>query len=167
MGHTVPTHALLGPHTRILPFLFLLLSLRLLLCAGPSCSSSFFHSSHWPSLCLPERAVRVRLAFPSLSSRCRPKELRRGISGTASTMFHTFQSSVGLRSPGGESDGSSNKPTRAAGSRRISTSNACVECRRRKIRCDGSQPCGQCQWYQHPEACGYSKPAQRVVPSRK
>ncbi|KAF2011010.1 hypothetical protein BU24DRAFT_50955 [Aaosphaeria arxii CBS 175.79] len=82
-------------------------------------------------------------------------------------MFHTFQSSVGLRSPGADGDGTTNKPTRAAGSRRISTSNACVECRRRKIRCDGTQPCGQCQWYQHPEACGYSKPAQRVVPSRK
>ncbi|KAF2750044.1 hypothetical protein M011DRAFT_397715 [Sporormia fimetaria CBS 119925] len=82
-------------------------------------------------------------------------------------MFHTFQTSAGLRSPGAESDGSSNKPSRATGSRRISTSNACVECRRRKIRCDGTQPCGQCQWYQHPEACGYSKPAQRVVPSRK
>lgn len=81
-------------------------------------------------------------------------------------MFHTFQSSVGLRSPGADTD-SSGKPTRPAGSRRISTSNACVECRRRKIRCDGTQPCGQCQWYQHPEACGYSKPAQRVVPSRK
>ncbi|KAF2277280.1 uncharacterized protein EI97DRAFT_315566 [Westerdykella ornata] len=82
-------------------------------------------------------------------------------------MFHTFQSSVGLRSPGADSDGSSTKPNRATGSRRISTSNACVECRRRKIRCDGTQPCGQCQWYQHPEACGYSKPAQRVIPSRK
>ncbi|KAF2874204.1 fungal-specific transcription factor domain-containing protein [Massariosphaeria phaeospora] len=82
-------------------------------------------------------------------------------------MFHTFQSSVGLRSPGAEGDGPGGKPARAAGSRRISTSNACVECRRRKIRCDGTQPCGQCQWYQHPEACGYSKPAQRVVPSRK
>lgn len=72
-----------------------------------------------------------------------------------------------MRSPGADSDGSSTKPSRGTGSRRISTSNACVECRRRKIRCDGTQPCGQCQWYQHPEACGYSKPAQRVVPSRK
>ncbi|KAI8932870.1 hypothetical protein NX059_010351 [Plenodomus lindquistii] len=81
-------------------------------------------------------------------------------------MFHTFQSSTVVRSPGADTDGSG-KPSRPPGSRRISTSNACVECRRRKIRCDGSQPCGQCQWYQHPEACGYSKPAQRVVPSRK
>ncbi|RMZ70845.1 fungal specific transcription factor domain-containing [Pyrenophora seminiperda CCB06] len=75
-------------------------------------------------------------------------------------------SSVGVRSPGADSDNAA-KPSRPPGSRRISTSNACVECRRRKIRCDGTQPCGQCQWYQHPEACGYSKPAQRVVPSRK
>jgi len=81
-------------------------------------------------------------------------------------MFHTFQSSATLRSPDADND-SPGKPLRPPGSRRISTSNACVECRRRKIRCDGRQPCGQCQWYQHPEACGYSKPAQRVVPSRK
>ncbi|KAF2843697.1 hypothetical protein M501DRAFT_920109, partial [Patellaria atrata CBS 101060] len=82
-------------------------------------------------------------------------------------MFHTFQSSVALRSPDQTGSDGGAKPARASGSRRISTSNACVECRRRKIRCDGTQPCGQCQWYQHPEACSYSKPAQRVVPSRK
>ncbi|KAF2124871.1 hypothetical protein P153DRAFT_426386 [Dothidotthia symphoricarpi CBS 119687] len=80
-------------------------------------------------------------------------------------MFHTFQSAAGQRPAGAEVDGTG-KPSRST-SRRISTSNACVECRRRKIRCDGAQPCGQCQWYQHPEACGYSKPAQRVIPSRK
>ncbi|KAF2492397.1 hypothetical protein BU16DRAFT_467868 [Lophium mytilinum] len=84
-------------------------------------------------------------------------------------MFHTFQSSVAQRSPApaGDLDEQTKPTARSTGSRRISTSNACVECRRRKIRCDGTQPCGQCQWYQHPEACGYSKPAQRVVPSRK
>jgi hypothetical protein len=104
-------------------------------------------------------------------------------------MFHTFQSSAGQRTPAGEAE-FAGKPTRSTGSRRISTSNACVECRRRKIRCDGTQPCGQCVWYQHPDvsikfdlpqdcnrnksmrltikkACSYSKPAQRVVPSRK
>ncbi|KAL5115716.1 hypothetical protein ACEQ8H_006428 [Pleosporales sp. CAS-2024a] len=81
-------------------------------------------------------------------------------------MFHTFQSATPIRSPGTDSD-MSGRPSRPTGSRRISTSNACIECRRRKIRCDGTQPCGQCQWYQHPEACSYSKPAQRVVPSRK
>ena len=66
------------------------------------------------------------------------------------SMFHTFQSTAGHRQATGEGD-FAGKPTRSNGSRRISTSNACVECRRRKIRCDGSQPCGQCQWYQHPE----------------
>lgn len=102
----------------------------------------------------PPEACCAGLADPSVHTN--PKTL----------MFHTFQSSVALRSPG-PGEGEAAKPTRAAGSRRISTSNACVECRRRKIRCDGLQPCGQCQWYQHPEACGYSKPAQRIVPSRK
>ena len=83
-------------------------------------------------------------------------------------MYHTFQATTasnpeeeGMKGTGGPGTG------KAAASRRISTSNACVECRRRKIRCDGAQPCGQCQWYQHPELCAYSKPAQRVVPSRK
>lgn len=68
--------------------------------------------------------------------------------------------------PGSADGGDGVKPSRQ-NSRRISTTNACVECRRRKIRCDGTQPCGQCMWYQHPELCSYSKPAQRVVPSRK
>ncbi|KAF2083134.1 hypothetical protein K490DRAFT_11732, partial [Saccharata proteae CBS 121410] len=82
-------------------------------------------------------------------------------------MFHTFQAAAAVRSPAPGEGGDAAKSTRAAGSRRISTSNACVECRRRKIRCDGTQPCGQCLWYQHPEACSYAKPAQRVIPSRK
>ncbi|KAK0886636.1 hypothetical protein LTR02_017961, partial [Friedmanniomyces endolithicus] len=52
-------------------------------------------------------------------------------------------------------------------SKRISTTNACVECKRRKIRCDGSRPCGPCGWYKHPQRCVYFKPTQRLVPSRK
>ncbi|KAL1641817.1 hypothetical protein SLS58_005859 [Diplodia intermedia] len=79
-------------------------------------------------------------------------------------MFHTFQSAAAQ--PGSADAGDGSKPSRQ-NSRRISTTNACVECRRRKIRCDGTQPCGQCLWYQHPELCSYAKPAQRVVPSRK
>ncbi|KAI5367559.1 hypothetical protein Slin15195_G026880 [Septoria linicola] len=78
-------------------------------------------------------------------------------------MYNTFQVATASTDAGkGSKNGRPNET-----SRRISTSNACVECRRRKIRCDGLQPCGQCQWYQHPEQCTYSKPAQRVVPSRK
>lgn len=79
-------------------------------------------------------------------------------------MYHTFQAATPTLGP---DDIASGKSGRRGGPRRISTSNACVECRRRKIRCDGLKPCGQCKWYQHPEACVYSKPTQRVVPSRK
>ncbi|KAK8190353.1 fungal-specific transcription factor domain-containing protein [Phyllosticta capitalensis] len=84
-------------------------------------------------------------------------------------MYHTFQATTAaaLKAPGEGGDAAGSKHTRPPGSRRITTTNACVECRRRKIRCDGVQPCGQCLWYQHPEACSYAKPAQRVVPSRK
>lgn len=80
-------------------------------------------------------------------------------------MYHTFQAQQATVGAGeGEGEGKSGRPP---GSRRISTSNACIECRRRKIRCDGKSPCGQCLWYQQPELCTYSKPTQRVVPSRK
>lgn len=79
-------------------------------------------------------------------------------------MYHTFQTTAANGDGPVGDGGKSGKPS---ASRRISTSNACIECRRRKIRCDGANPCGQCQWYQHPEQCAYSKPTQRVVPSRK
>ncbi|KAK7535299.1 fungal-specific transcription factor domain-containing protein, partial [Phyllosticta citribraziliensis] len=86
-------------------------------------------------------------------------------------MYHTFQASTAgaLKGPsdGGDALGLGGKHSRPQGSRRITTTNACVECRRRKIRCDGQHPCGQCLWYQHPHNCNYAKPAQRVVPSRK
>ncbi|MCJ1415503.1 hypothetical protein MMC32_001835 [Xylographa parallela] len=57
--------------------------------------------------------------------------------------------------------------SRRASSSRITTTNACSECRRRKIGCDGNTPCKQCLWYKHPNLCSYSKPRQRVVPSHK
>ncbi|KAG8629878.1 hypothetical protein KVT40_001497 [Elsinoe batatas] len=79
-------------------------------------------------------------------------------------MFHTFQAASAPTPALGNGDTTSGKSK--DGSRRISTTNACLECRRRKIRCDGSLPCSQCQWYHHPEACKYTKPTQRVVPSR-
>ncbi|KAK7529388.1 fungal-specific transcription factor domain-containing protein [Phyllosticta citricarpa] len=84
-------------------------------------------------------------------------------------MYHTFQATTAgvLKAPGDGGDALGGKHLRPQGSRRITTTNACVECRRRKIRCDGQQPCGQCLWYQHPQNCSYAKPAQRVIPSRK
>lgn len=32
---------------------------------------------------------------------------------------------------------------------------ACTECKRRKVKCDGSHPCYSCQWYKQPERCTY------------
>jgi hypothetical protein len=66
----------------------------------------------------------------------------------------------------GPDDVSIDKSVRPGGLRRVSASKACVECRRRKIRCDGLKPCGQCQWYQHPEACAYSRRTRRAMPNR-
>jgi hypothetical protein len=51
--------------------------------------------------------------------------------------------------------------------KRITTPHACAECKRRKIRCDGQQPCGQCLSSRAPKRCFYDKHRQRVIPSRK
>ncbi|KAK2810166.1 hypothetical protein FQN50_003136 [Emmonsiellopsis sp. PD_5] len=42
---------------------------------------------------------------------------------------------------------------------------SCEECRRRKIRCSGSQPCDACNYYKIPDRCHYAdtKPSRRVV----
>jgi hypothetical protein len=60
-----------------------------------------------------------------------------------------------------------NKPAGPTGSKRITTPHACAECKRRKIRCDGQQPCGQCLSSRAPKRCFYDKHRQRVIPSRK
>ena len=59
------------------------------------------------------------------------------------------------------------KPTTNGVSKRITTPHACAECKRRKIRCDGRQPCGQCLGCRSPKPCFYDKHRQRVIPSRK
>lgn len=59
------------------------------------------------------------------------------------------------------------KPATNGGSKRITTPHACAECKRRKIRCDGRQPCGQCLGCRSPKPCYYDKHRQRVIPSRK
>ncbi|KIV78181.1 hypothetical protein PV11_09924 [Exophiala sideris] len=41
----------------------------------------------------------------------------------------------------------------------------CSECRRRKIRCDGNQPCGQCVYYEVPD-CQYVVRKRRKLASR-
>ncbi|KAK1727411.1 hypothetical protein CaCOL14_008692 [Colletotrichum acutatum] len=80
-------------------------------------------------------------------------------------MFHTFQG-VTPRKQTSESQ-ESGKPTSSSSSKRITTPHACAECKRRKIRCDGQQPCGQCLSSRAPKRCFYDKHRQRVIPSRK
>ncbi|KAM3067217.1 hypothetical protein ACMFMG_005415 [Clarireedia jacksonii] len=83
-------------------------------------------------------------------------------------MFHTFQ---GLAPPrqNGSSELSQSTPKQSTNgvSKRITTPHACAECKRRKIRCDGRQPCGQCVGCRSPKPCYYDKHRQRVIPSRK
>lgn len=80
--------------------------------------------------------------------------------------YHTF--AVGGAS--GEAKDIKEPPSgrhrRPVATRRGSTSFACVECRRRKIRCDGTKPCQQCLWYGLPEQCEYPRLVRKSAPSR-
>lgn len=49
------------------------------------------------------------------------------------------------------------KSDQTGGPRRKFTSRACLQCHRRKIRCDGLKPCSQCQGFEPTEACVYSE----------
>lgn len=70
-------------------------------------------------------------------------------------MFHTFE---GFGTPARTNDRSGDgHPARRA------TAQACEQCRRRKIRCDGERPCEACRWYKKAELCHYSDPR----PSRR
>ncbi|KAE9369807.1 hypothetical protein N431DRAFT_560544 [Stipitochalara longipes BDJ] len=45
---------------------------------------------------------------------------------------------------------------------------SCAECRRRRIKCDSTDPpCGQCTWYKVPGACYYPTRQKRTVPSQE
>ncbi|KFY39110.1 hypothetical protein V494_04108 [Pseudogymnoascus sp. VKM F-4513 (FW-928)] len=81
-------------------------------------------------------------------------------------MFHTFQGLAPPR-PAAEVAQEAPKPPANGNSKRITTPHACAECKRRKIRCDGRQPCGQCLGCRSPKPCYYDKHRQRVIPSRK
>ncbi|UQC75871.1 fungal specific transcription factor domain-containing protein [Colletotrichum lupini] len=80
-------------------------------------------------------------------------------------MFHTFQGVTPRKQTSESQEGG--KSTSSSGSKRITTPHACAECKRRKIRCDGQQPCGQCLSSRAPKRCFYDKHRQRVIPSRK
>ncbi|KAI0482115.1 fungal-specific transcription factor domain-containing protein [Xylariaceae sp. FL0804] len=84
---------------------------------------------------------------------------------TQGGMFHTFQG-VTPRKQSTDSTESS-KTNGSSAAKRITTPHACAECKRRKIRCDGQQPCGQCLSSRAPKRCFYDKHRQRVIPSRK
>jgi hypothetical protein len=81
-------------------------------------------------------------------------------------LFHTVQGLAPPR-PLSENSQEAPKPTTNGVTKRITTPHACAECKRRKIRCDGRQPCGQCLGCRSPKPCYYDKHRQRVIPSRK
>ncbi|KAK0629950.1 fungal-specific transcription factor domain-containing protein [Bombardia bombarda] len=84
---------------------------------------------------------------------------------TQGGMFHTFQGVTPRKQSTDSQD--SVKSSGSATAKRITTPHACAECKRRKIRCDGQQPCGQCLSSRAPKRCFYDKHRQRVIPSRK
>ncbi|KAL2135896.1 hypothetical protein VTI74DRAFT_6495 [Chaetomium olivicolor] len=83
---------------------------------------------------------------------------------TQGGMFHTFQGVTPRKTTDSPDSAKSSGTTTA---KRITTPHACAECKRRKIRCDGQQPCGQCLSSRAPKRCFYDKHRQRVIPSRK
>ncbi|KAK7927760.1 fungal specific transcription factor domain-containing protein [Apiospora marii] len=84
---------------------------------------------------------------------------------TQGGMFHTFQGVTPRKQSTDSADGTKTNSNGTA--KRITTPHACAECKRRKIRCDGQQPCGQCLSSRAPKRCFYDKHRQRVIPSRK
>ncbi|PGG97353.1 hypothetical protein AJ79_09224 [Helicocarpus griseus UAMH5409] len=75
-------------------------------------------------------------------------------------MFHTFE---GFENPNGRANETRSRSREGQTGKRSSTLRACEQCRRRKIRCDGEQPCEACQWYKKADLCHYSDPR----PSRR
>ncbi|KAH7144740.1 fungal-specific transcription factor domain-containing protein [Fusarium sp. MPI-SDFR-AT-0072] len=71
-------------------------------------------------------------------------------------MFCTFQ---GTAEPSDSGTLKESKPTRGL--------HACGNCKRRKIRCDGRQPCNQCESRDLQAKCVYTQQIQRVVPSKR
>ncbi|KLJ13002.1 hypothetical protein EMPG_12045 [Blastomyces silverae] len=75
-------------------------------------------------------------------------------------MFHTFE---GFENPNARANEGRSRAREDQTNRRPSILRACEQCRRRKIRCDGEQPCEACQWYKKTDRCHYSDPR----PSRR
>ncbi|KAH7144116.1 fungal-specific transcription factor domain-containing protein [Dactylonectria estremocensis] len=79
-------------------------------------------------------------------------------------MFYQFQGVQDVQ----ESDTSPQyKGDKSQGAKPTKGLHACVECQRRKIRCDGSQPCHPCRSRRSQKRCVYDQHRQRLLPSRK
>lgn len=78
-------------------------------------------------------------------------------------MFHTFAATTQSSDPAASTATSREAKPR----RKISTTHACDECRRRKIGCDGGQPCSNCDWYRNGKQCRYSHRPAREAPSQR
>ncbi|KFH46521.1 putative transcriptional regulatory protein-like protein [Hapsidospora chrysogenum ATCC 11550] len=51
--------------------------------------------------------------------------------------------------------------------RLVKIPHACTECKRRKIRCDGGQPCRRCTTRGVAQSCFYTRHRQRIHPSKQ
>lgn len=56
-------------------------------------------------------------------------------------------------------------PAALAPGRKVNRS--CLECTRRKVKCDGRQPCASCVYYRSAEACAYRQRSKRNAVSRR
>ncbi|KAL3440942.1 fungal-specific transcription factor domain-containing protein [Aspergillus insuetus] len=70
-------------------------------------------------------------------------------------MFHTFETRSLI-----ESGARTNPP------RRPRVNKSCSECMRRKVKCDGGQPCSTCQYYRISDSCVYQHRSRRQATSR-
>lgn len=77
------------------------------------------------------------------------------------TMATSNHAAMQIATPGVKSEGAIiGKSDQSGGPRRKFISRACLHCRKKKIRCDGLEPCSQCQGFEPPEACAYPEPTQ-------
>lgn len=62
-------------------------------------------------------------------------------------------------------DADAMEPSSTGKNRRVNRS--CIECTRRKIKCDGRQPCGSCVYYRAADSCEFRQRSRRNAVSRR
>ena len=84
-------------------------------------------------------------------------------------VFSTSSSSTTARPDGSDNDEAPRaKKARKEEQESKKLTRSCAECRRRRIRCDSTDPpCGQCTWYKVPSLCHYPTRRKRNVPSQE